>query len=58
MQITADCACVTKCFKKSGLIMENLHEEDNIDLENEMIVAELQLIYNVIARTFFQSTKI
>jgi len=38
MQITA--GCVIKCFKNSGFIIENLHEEDNTDLENKITVAE------------------
>jgi len=38
-QITG--SCVTKCFKKSGFILENLPVDlDNTDLENEIIVGE------------------
>ncbi|CAI6352429.1 unnamed protein product [Macrosiphum euphorbiae] len=34
-------SCVTKCFKKSGFILENLPVDlDNTDLENEIIVGE------------------
>jgi len=38
-QITG--SCVTKCFKKSGFILENLPVDlDNLNLENEIIVGE------------------
>lgn len=46
MQIIA--GCITICFKKSGFIIENLHEElDNTDLKNQMIVAE-QLVNSLL----------